>query len=68
MQVWVVWINIKKKHHKNNKRPRLKKKKSIWNNCMNLMLGKAEDNKRSHRGYKKRKKVEDKTSQRDGKF
>lgn len=35
---------------------------------MNLMLGKAEDNKRSHRGYKKRKKVEDRTSQRDGKF
>ncbi|XP_052552797.1 bromodomain adjacent to zinc finger domain protein 1A isoform X3 [Tympanuchus pallidicinctus] len=28
-------------------------------------LGKAEDNKRSHRGYKKRKKVEDETSQRD---
>ncbi|XP_021257332.1 bromodomain adjacent to zinc finger domain protein 1A, partial [Numida meleagris] len=28
-------------------------------------LGKAEDNKRSHREYKKRKKVEDKTSQRD---
>lgn len=35
---------------------------------MNLTLGNAEDNKRSHRGDKKRKRVEDKSSQRDGKF
>lgn len=34
---------------------------------MNLMLGNAED-KRNHWGAKKRKRVEDKTSQRDGKF
>lgn len=35
---------------------------------MNLMLGNAEDGERNHWGDKKRKRVEDKTNQRDGKF
>lgn len=36
---------------------------------MNLMLGNAEDDERHHCGYKRRRKrVKDKTSQRDGKF
>lgn len=35
---------------------------------MNLMLGNAEDDERHHWGYKRRKRVKDKTSQRDGKF